>query len=54
MSRPRALLLGGALLVLLLALTPLIPRGEHDGGLRPSGRSDTGGWTLSTHRVAAG
>ena len=47
MSRPRALLLGGALLVLLLALTPLIPRGERDGGLRPSGRSDTGEWTLS-------
>ena len=44
MSRPRALLLGGALLVLLLALTPLIPRGERDGGLRPSGRSDTGDW----------
>ena len=47
MSRPRAVLLGGALLVLLLALTPLIPRGERDGALRPSGRSDTGDWTLS-------
>ncbi len=47
MSRPRILLLGAALLVLLLALTPLIPRGEDDGGLRPSGRSQSE-WTLST------
>ena len=37
MSRPRALLLGGALLVLLLALTPLIPRGEHDERPAPFG-----------------
>ena len=47
MSRPRALLLGGALLVLLLALTPLIPRGERDDGLRPSGSPETSGWVLS-------
>ena len=47
MSRPRVFLLGAALLVLLLALTPLIPRGEDDGGLRPTGRSGLD-WTLST------
>jgi hypothetical protein len=39
------LLLGAALLVLLLALTPLIPRGQDDDGLRPSGRAET--WALS-------
>jgi hypothetical protein len=46
MSRPRVLLLGAALLVLMLALTPLVPRGEDDDGLRPSGRD--GSWSLST------
>jgi hypothetical protein len=45
MSRPRLFLLGAALLVLLLALTPLVPRGAEDDGLRPSGRDD--GWRLS-------
>ena len=47
MSRSRALLLGGALLVLLLALTPLIPRGERDEGLRPSGSPERTGWVLT-------
>jgi hypothetical protein len=46
-SRPRLFLLSAALLVLLLALTPLIPRGEDEGGLRPTGRSGQD-WTLST------
>ncbi len=40
MTRSRVLLLSAAVLVLLLALTPLIPRGEDDDGLLPSGRSD--------------
>jgi Peptidase_C39 like family len=40
MSRPRLLLLSALLLVLLLALTPLIPRGADDDGIRPSGRAD--------------
>ncbi len=44
MSRPRVFLLGAALLVLLLALSPLVPRGEGDGGLRPSGRDQSAGW----------
>src|SRR6476619_4547748 len=48
MSRPRVFLLGAALLVLLLALTPLVPRGERDGALRPSGRDQTAGWALSS------
>ena len=47
MSRPRLVLLSAALLVLILALTPLIPRGEDDGGLRPTGRTGQE-WTLST------
>ncbi len=41
MTRPRVLLVGAALLVLLLALTSLIPRGADDGGLQPSGRTGT-------------
>jgi hypothetical protein len=45
MTRPRALLLGATLLVLLLALTPLIPRGQRDDGLRPSDRSER--WALA-------
>ena len=45
MSRPRAFLLGAALLVLLLALTPLIPRGDDGDGLRPSGRQES--WALA-------
>ena len=45
MSRPRVFLLGAALLVLLLALTPLIPRGEDGDGLRPSGRQQS--WALA-------
>jgi len=44
LSRPRVLLLGAALLVLLLALTPLFPRGRDGDGLRPSGRGQT--WAL--------
>ena len=45
MSRPRVFLLGAALLVLLLALTPLIPRGDDGDGLRPSGRQES--WALA-------
>ncbi len=45
MSRPRVFLLGAALLVLLLALTPLIPRGDDGDGLRPSGRQES--WVLA-------
>ena len=45
MSRPRVFLLGAALLVLLLALTPLIPRGDDGDGLRPSGRQQS--WDLA-------
>ena len=53
MTRPRVLLVGATLLVLLLALAALIPRGADDGGLQPSGRSGataTGAhaWGLST------
>jgi hypothetical protein len=45
LSRPRVFLLGAALLVLLLALAPLIPRGEDGDGLRPSGREQS--WALA-------
>ena len=48
MPRPRVFLLGAALLVLLLALTPFIPRGEGDGGLRPTGRGQARWGLLSS------
>ena len=39
MSRPRALAVAVGALVLLLALSPFVPRGgsDDDGALRPSG-----------------
>jgi hypothetical protein len=51
LSRPRAFLLGAALLVLLLALTPLIPRGDDGDGLRPTGRQQS--WALPTRPARA-
>ena len=60
MSRPRTIAVVVGALALLIALTPLLPRGEDDdGALRPSGEGertatpDTAGWSRVTPAMQA-